>query len=80
MTRSGIPRVFSADVDGQGWVSHYQPIRDRLARVFVAPFAHHIGQIRDAGAQDEGQPAVSHGNLVGFRDHAGVGDHGASVS
>jgi hypothetical protein len=40
------------------------------------PFAHHVGQVRDAGAQDERQTGGFEGDLVGLRDHAGVGDDG----
>ena len=31
----------------------HQPIRDGLVGVFIVPFADHIGQMWDAGAQDE---------------------------
>jgi hypothetical protein len=43
--------------------------------VVVAPFAHHIGQERNPGAQDERQPRRLQRDLVGFRDHPGIGDH-----
>ena len=61
---------------GRPRLGQHQPIGDRLIGVVVAPFAHHIGQKRDAGAQDERQPGGFDGDLVGLRDHAGVGDHG----
>ena len=50
--------------------------RPSLAHVFVAPFADHIGQERDPGAQDEREPRVLHRGLVGRRDHPRVRDHG----
>ena len=61
-----------------GWprLGQHQPLRDLLAGVFVAPFAHHIGQKRDAGAEDERQPGSGERDLVGLRDHGGIGDHG----
>jgi hypothetical protein len=43
--------------------------------MLIAPFAHHIRQVRDAGAQDERQPGSLQGDLVGFGDHARIGDH-----
>ena len=44
--------------------------------MLVAPLAHHIGQIRDAGAEDERQPGGLQRDLVGLGDHPGIGDDG----
>jgi hypothetical protein len=43
--RLGIPRTFSAEVDGHAWVNT-RPSENGFVGVFVAPFAHHIGQAR----------------------------------
>ena len=74
-TRSGIPRAFSLLV-GRPGLGEHQPVGDRLTGVFVAPFAHHIGQVRNAGTEDVGQPRGLQRHLVGFRDHPGISDHG----
>ena len=60
---------------GRPRLGEHQPVRDRLAGVFVAPFAHDIGQLRDAGSEDEREPGGLQGDLVGLRDHAGIGNH-----
>ena len=44
--------------------------------MFVAPFAHHIRQEGNPGAENVGQPGGLQGDLVGLGDHAGVSDHG----
>ena len=61
---------------GRPRLGEHQPVGDRFIGVFVAPFAHHIGQIRDAGTEDERQPRGLQRDLVGFGDHPGIGDHG----
>jgi peptidoglycan/LPS O-acetylase OafA/YrhL len=50
------------------------PIVDVLIGMLVAPFAHHIGHKRDPGAEDERQPRGFQRDLIGFGDHAGIGD------
>lgn len=60
---------------GRPRLGQHQLIGHRFARVFVAPFAHHIGQEWNPDAQDVGQPDGRHGDLVGFGDHPGIGDH-----
>ena len=52
------------------------PFRDRFIGVFGVPFADHVGQERDTGAQDVGQPGGLQRDLVGFGDHPSVGDDG----
>ena len=61
---------------GRPRLGQHQLIGNSLVGVFVAPFADHVGQKRDAGAQDERQPRGLQRDLVGFRDHAGISDHG----
>ena len=61
---------------GRPRLGQHQPVGNRLIWVFVAPLAHHVGQMRDTGAQDERQPGGLQGDLVGLGDHPGIGDHG----
>ena len=42
----------------------------------IAPAPNHIGQERDSRAEDERQPCRADCDLVGLRDHAGIGDNG----
>jgi site-specific DNA recombinase len=52
------------------------PVGEVLAGVLAAPLGDRIGDVGDAGAQDEGQPGVLDRVLVGLGDHPGVRDHG----
>lgn len=54
----------------------HQLVGHCFGRVFVAPFAHHIGQKRDPRAKNVGQAGGLQIDLIGFGDHFGVGDHG----
>jgi hypothetical protein len=43
--------------------------------VCVAPLAHHVGQKRDTGTQDERQFGGGDSDLIGFGDHPRISDH-----
>jgi hypothetical protein len=51
-------------------------VGDLLTGVFVAPPSEQVGHERDLGAQDERQRRGLQGDLIGLRDHPGIGDHG----
>jgi hypothetical protein len=49
------------------------PVRDGLIGMLAAPLVDHVGNLRDAHAEDERQAGFLDRALVGCRDHAGVG-------
>ena len=61
---------------GRPRLGQHQLIRNCLVGVLVAPLTDHVGQKRDAGAEDERQSRGLQRDLVGFGDHAGISDDG----
>ena len=68
-----MPRAYTAG--GRPRLGQRQPVCNGFIGVLFAPFAHDIGQVRDAGAQDERQSSGLQGDLVSFRDHPGISNH-----